>query len=59
MNERKIFREKMWQQTDEQDENNYEQYLVKKDVQLLEKIHQVIEENLDNSDFNIDTIAAI
>lgn len=58
LNERKIFREKMWQQTDEQDENNYEQYLVKKDVQLLEKIHQVIEENLDNSDFNIDTIAA-
>lgn len=25
---------------------------------MLEKIHQVIEENLDNSDFNIDTIAA-
>jgi AraC-like DNA-binding protein len=32
--------------------------LVKKDVQFLEKIHQVIEENMDDSDFNIDTIAS-
>ena len=31
---------------------------MKKDVQFIEKIHQVIEENLDNSDFNIDTIAS-
>lgn len=59
LSERKLFREKVWKQDDnEVDDNNYEQYLVKKDVQLLEKIHLVIEENLDNSDFNIDTIAA-
>lgn len=58
LGERKLFREKVWKQDDKVDDNNYEQYLVKKDVQLLEKIHQVIEENLDNSDFNIDTIAA-
>lgn len=58
LGERKLFREKVWKQDDEVDDNNYEQYLVKKDVQLLEKIHQVIEENLDNSDFNIDTIAS-
>lgn len=58
LGERKLFREKVWKQDKEADDNNYEQYLVKKDVQLLEKIHQVIEENLDNSDFNIDTIAS-
>lgn len=58
LSDRKLFREKMWQQTDEHEENNYEQYLVKKDVQFMEKIHQVIEENLDNSDFNIDAIAS-
>lgn len=58
LSERKLFRERVWQQSDEKQPDSYEQYLVKKDVQLLDKIHQVIEENLDNSDFNIDTIAA-
>ncbi len=58
--ERKIFRERVRQQMENQttaQEDSYEQYLVKKDVQFLEKIHQVIEENMDDSDFNIDTIA--
>lgn len=36
---------------------NYEQLLEKKDVELLERVHQVIEDNLDNADFNIDSIA--
>lgn len=58
LKDRKMFRERVWQQTEDTETDNYEQYLVKKDVQFLEKIHQVIEENLDNSDFNIDTIAA-
>lgn len=60
LGERKLFRERVWQQPKEQqkEEDTYEQFLVKKDVQFIEKIHQVIEENLDNSDFNIDTIAA-
>lgn len=60
LTERKLFRERVWQQADEQQEekDTYEQFLVKKDVQFIEKIHQVIEENLDNSDFNIDTIAS-
>ncbi|HRF92501.1 MAG TPA: response regulator, partial [Bacteroides graminisolvens] len=58
LGERKLFRERVWTHTEEAQPDNYEQYLVKKDIQLLEKIHQVIEENLDNSDFNIDTIAA-
>jgi DNA-binding response OmpR family regulator len=60
LSDRKVFRDKIWNQektepTSEQD--TYENYLVKKDIQFLEKIHQVIEENLDNSDFNIDSIA--
>ncbi len=57
LNERKLFRERVWQHSDEKQSDSYEQYLVKKDVQLLERIHQVIEDNMDNSDFNIDTIA--
>lgn len=58
--ERKLFRERVWQQVEEPQEEKdaYEQFLVKKDVQFIEKIHQVIEKNLDNSDFNIDTIAS-
>ena len=61
LSERKVFRERIRQQMENQptvEEDSYEQYLVKKDVQFLEKIHQVIEENMDDSDFNIDTIAS-
>lgn len=58
LRERKIFRERVWQQQENKETDSYEQYLVKKDVQLLEKIHKVIEENMDNCDFNIDTIAS-
>ncbi len=58
LSERKLFRERVKQPSENDDTDNYEHYLVKKDVQLLEKIHQVIEENMDNSDFNIDTIAS-
>lgn len=57
LNERKLFQERVKQQSSNEQTDSYEQFLVKKDVQLLEKIHQVIEENMDNSDFNIDTIA--
>lgn len=62
LSERKIFREKIWNQEavnlqEKHENDNYETYLVKKDIQLLEKIHQVIEENLHNSDYNIDAIA--
>ncbi len=58
LSERKLFRERVKHQVEHEEPDNYEQFLVKKDVQLLEKIHQVIEENMDNSDFNIDTIAS-
>ena len=61
LNDRQMFQERLWKQMNdtatEAEESGYEQYLVKKDVQFLEKIHQIIEENLDNSDFNIDAIA--
>ena len=61
LNDRQMFQERLWKQMNdtatETEESGYEQYLVKKDVQFLEKIHQIIEENLDNSDFNIDAIA--
>lgn len=59
LKERRLFREKVWSSAEEQSEDtSYEQYLVKKDLQFITQIHKVIEENLDNSDFNIDTIAS-
>ena len=54
--ERKLFRERIRQQMENQtttEEDSYEQFLVKKDVQFLEKIHQVIEENMDDSDLTL------
>lgn len=63
LGERKQFRERIRQQMKEEsteaaDTDNYGQYLVKKDVQFIEKVRQVIEENMDDSEFNIDTIAS-
>ena len=60
LSDRKVFRDKIWKQEKPETANEqdiYENYLVQKDIQFLEKIHQVIEENIDNSDFNIDSIA--
>lgn len=60
LRDRKMFRERIWNQetvVEGAAEENYENYLVKKDVQLLEKIHQVIGENIPNPDYNIDAIA--
>jgi DNA-binding response OmpR family regulator len=65
LKERKLFLERVWhtrvteeESTREQTaEKNYEQYLVKKDVQFIEKIHQVIEDNIENSEFNISDMA--
>ena len=61
LSERKLFQERVWktdsQEVDAACENaQYEQFLVKKDVPFIEKIHDVIESNLQNSDFNNDTI---
>lgn len=59
LNERKVFREKLWTQDEgsSSSNNNYGEYLMKKDVEFLDTINQIIEDNLDNFDFNIDTIA--
>lgn len=60
LSDRKVFREKIWKQSkieEPESKDSYENYLQKKDIQFLEKIHHVIEENIDNSDFNIDSIA--
>ena len=59
LNERKLFREHVWQfARPSASQEDYGQYLVSKDVEFIEKIHQIVEENMANMDFNIDTIAA-
>jgi signal transduction histidine kinase/ligand-binding sensor domain-containing protein/DNA-binding response OmpR family regulator len=60
LNERKLFRERFWNKNDNSDQHpdDYGRYFVEKDVDFLNKIRQIIEENLDNSDFNIDAIAS-
>ncbi len=60
LNERKLFRERFWNKDNnsEQLAEDYGAYFVEKDVDFLNKIRQIIEENLDNSDFNIDAIAS-
>lgn len=60
LSDRKVFRDKIWKQKkieETENDDTYENYLQKKDIQFIEKIHNVIEENIDNSDFNIDSIA--
>ncbi|SCD21470.1 Hypothetical protein PSM36_2674 [Proteiniphilum saccharofermentans] len=60
LNDRKIFREKLWNMDENAlpSSNSYGEYLIKKDVEFLRDINQIIEDNLENSDFNIDTIAS-
>lgn len=63
LSERKRFREQMCGDNDAGNatgelSDNYANYLEKKDLDFIEKIHQVVEENMENSDFNIDAIAA-
>lgn len=59
LNDRKIFRERLWAKdgNSSQADNNYGEYLIRKDVEFLDEINRIIEDNLDNSDFNIDAIA--
>lgn len=38
--------------------DDYGNYLEQKDVEFIDSIHEVIEKNMQNSDFNIDTIAS-
>lgn len=62
LEEQRIFKRKMVVQTTventaEADGDSYEQHLVKKDIEFVHKIHDIIEKNLNSNDFNIDTIA--
>lgn len=60
LDERKHFIDKFYQPMDSQSVISYEesnQLFEKKDVELLKKVRMIIEENLDNPDFNIDSIA--
>ena len=62
LEEQRIFQRKMVVYNtveNKQAANNdeYEQHLVKKDVEFVHKIHEIIEQNLNANDFNIDTIA--
>lgn len=60
LNEQKIFREKLWNRdkTPVSQQDDYGEFLMKKDVEFIENVSRIIEENVDNSDFNIDAIAA-
>ncbi len=62
LDEQRIFQRKMVIQTSldstaDSNKDEYEQHLVKKDIEFMQKIHEVIEQNLNSNDFNIDTIA--
>ena len=60
LEEQAVFQRKMVLNTNAADKtqtNGYEDHLAKKDLQFIERIHSIIEENLNNKDFNIDTIA--
>jgi DNA-binding response OmpR family regulator len=62
LNERKEFRKKIQYSlalhpASENDEGVYEKYLIDKDIQMLNKINQMIEQNLDDSNYSIDALA--
>lgn len=62
LEEQKIFQRKMVvystvENNTAANKDEYEQHLVKKDVEFVHKIHEIIEQNLNTDDFNIDTIA--
>jgi signal transduction histidine kinase/DNA-binding response OmpR family regulator/ligand-binding sensor domain-containing protein len=66
LKERKLFQERLWKsvrpegaQSEEQSaEKDYEQYLEKRDLQFLEKVHRIVEEHIDDSEFNAETISS-
>lgn len=62
LEEQRVFQRKMLLQggvdtADKGNQDTYEQHLVKKDLEFVRKIHEVIESNINAADFNIDTIA--
>ncbi len=64
LKEQSVFQRKMLLQSQSATENNsaqnaeeYESHLAKKDMEFISGIRKIIEENMHNEDFNIDTIA--
>ena len=63
LDEQRIFQRKMVVQAavdnggSEDSGDEYEQHLVKKDLEFIHQINAIIENNLNSNDFNIDTIA--
>ena len=63
LDEQRIFQRKMVVQAAvdnggaEEPGDEYEQHLVKKDIEFIHQINAIIESNLNSNDFNIDTIA--
>jgi len=59
LNEQRIFREKLWnrEKISVPQQEEYGDFLVKKDMEFIESVSRIIEDNVDNSDFNIDIIA--
>ncbi len=58
LKDRRKFRERLWNNdVDEPQNTNYGEFLIQKDVEFLDEVHRIIEENMNNSDFNIDVIA--
>lgn len=64
LREQSVFQRKMVLQSQSKHTGNvvseaqeYEKHLAKKDLEFVDRIHNIIESNLTNADFNIDTIA--
>lgn len=64
LQEQSVFQRKMLLQNKPATENSsvtdadeYESHLAKKDMEFINSIHKIIEENMQNEDFNIDSIA--
>lgn len=63
LDERKRFRNQMWEDGDAYGKmtnasESYAKYLENRDLEFIEKIQQVVEENIENVDFTIDTMAS-
>lgn len=60
LNEQRLFRERLRNREHFLSENGggYNDFLIQKDMEFINHVTQIIEENIDNSEFNIDTIAS-
>lgn len=60
LNEQRLFRERLRNREHVLSENggSYDDFLIQKDLEFIGHVTQLIEENMDNCDFNIDAIAS-